>query len=255
VDGAVNFRRPSIPTAIALLALFVALDGPAHAQRLINGKLLRTGTVTSRALKDRTVKTRDLSRETYRDLKAVRNGAVTASKLTAGAVTASKLTAGAVTSSKIAAGAVGASAIADRSVGTAELALGSVGAAQIAPNAVGAAQIAPNAVGGAAVADGSLGARDIARFYGRFTMSVPPVLGGTCWSGAPAGLAAERARADISRDLVLVTPDSRWPDDQLSFTVQNDGNVSRFVLQACNPGLLPAAGFEAGFRYMVIDLP
>jgi hypothetical protein len=231
----VKLRRPSIPTAIALLALFVALDGPAHAQRLINGKLLRTGTVTSRALKDRTVKTRDLSRATYRDLKAVRNDAVTASKLSAGAVT----------SSKIAAGAVGASAIADRSVGPADLAAGSVGAAQIAANGVG----------GAAVADGSLGARDIARYYGRFTMAVPGVPAHSCWSGAPTLLAPERARADISRDLVLVTPDSRWPDDRLSMTVQNDGNASRFVIQACNPGGSATPGFEAGFRYMVIDLP
>jgi hypothetical protein len=231
----VNARSPSIPIAIALLALFVALDGPAHAQRLINGKLLRTGTVTSRALKDRTVKTRDLSRSAYRDLKAVRDGAVSESKLTVGAVT----------SGKIAAGAVGTSAIADRSVGTADLALGSIGAAQIAPNGVG----------GAAVADGSLGARDIARYYGRFTMPVPSVPPRSCWSGAPAGLAAERARADISRDLVLASPDSRWPDDLLSFTVQNDGHVSRFVIQACNPGGYAAPAFEAGFRYMIIDLP
>ena len=150
-----------------------------------------------------------------------------------------------MTTSRIAAGAVGASAIADRSVGTADLAAG----------AVGAAQLAPNSVGGGSVLDGSLAANDLARFYGRFTMSVPSVPARSCWSGAPAGLAAERAAADISRDLVLVTPDSRWADDKLSFTVQNDGNVSRFVIQACNPGDWAAPAFEAGFRYMVIDLP
>ncbi len=228
-------RRPSIPTAIALLALFVALDGPAHAQRLINGKLLRTGTVTSRAIKDRTLQARDLTRPAYRDLKAVRDNAITSSKLAGGAVTTGKL----------ATGAVGASAIADRSVGTIDL----------APAAVGAAQLAPNSVGGGSVVDGSLAANDLARFYGRFTMPVPSVPPLSCWSGAPAGLAPERSAADISRDLVLATPDSRWDDDLLTFTVQNDGNLSRFVIQACNLGARPAPAFEAGVRYMVIDLP
>jgi hypothetical protein len=231
----VKTRRPSIPTAIALLALFVALDGPAHAERLINGKLLRKGTVTSRAIKDRTIKARDLSRPAYRDLKAVRDNAITSSKLAPGAVTPSR----------IAAAAVGTSAIADRSVGTIDL----------VPGAVGAAQLAPSSVGGAAVADGALAANDLARFYGRFTMSVPSVAGRKCWSGAPAGLAPERAGADISRDLVLATPDARWADDHLSFTVQNDGHPSRFVIQACNAADGPAPAFESGFRYVVIDLP
>ncbi len=230
-----NFRRPSIPTAIAVLALFVALDGPAHAERLINGKLLRKGTVTSRAIKDRTIQARDLSRPAYRDLKAVRNDAITSSKLAPGAVTANKL----------ATGAVGASAIADRSVG----------ADRPRAGAVGAAQLAPNSVGGGSVVDGSLAANDLARFYGRFTMPSRPC------PGAPAGPAPRPgSRPSVPRPTSRATscsprPDSRWADELLTFTMQNDGNVSRFVIQACNLGARPAPAFEAGVRYMVIDLP
>lgn len=228
-------RRPSFPAVVALLALFVALDGPSHARDLLDGKRLRKGSVSTRAIKDRTLKVRDLSRPAVRDLKAVRNGSITEAKLANRSVTPGK----------IMPGAVDASAIADRSVGTADLALGSVGSSHIGAGAVG----------GAAVADGSLGARDIARFYGRFTMVVPEVPEGQCWSGAPVGLAAERAGADISQDLVLVTPGRAWPERDLAFTVQNDGRPDRFVIAACNVTLGTVPQFQSNFRYIVIDLP
>jgi hypothetical protein len=230
----VKVRRPSLPTAIALLALFIALDGPSHAQSLLDGKQLRKGSVTTRAIKDRTVKVRDLTRGAFRELKRVRNNSITEAKLANRSVTIGKLMPGAVRSP----------AIADRSVGTADLALGSVGSAQLAANGVGTA----------AVADGSLGARDIARYYGRFTMDVPAVNPGACWPGAPAGLAPERVGADIRQDLVLVTPDSRWPLG-LAFTAKNDGSPSRFVILACNVTGTRSVAFTGGFRYAVIDLP
>jgi hypothetical protein len=231
----VKVRRPSLPTVIALLALFIALDGPSHAQNLLDGKQLRKGSVTTRAIKDRTVKVRDLTRGAFRELKRVRNNSITEAKLANRSVTIGKLMPGAVRGP----------AIADRSVGTADLALGSVGSAQLAANGVGTS----------AVADGSLGARDIARYYGRFTVDMPTITAGACWSAAPANLAAERAGADISRDLVIVTPDATWPERQLTFTVKNDGNRSRFVIAACNEGGQSVPRLIRGFRYAVIDLP
>ena len=57
-------RRPSLALVVALLALFVALGGPAEAQRLL-GK----GDVNSRVVKDRSLKLRDLSKRTVRDLR------------------------------------------------------------------------------------------------------------------------------------------------------------------------------------------
>ena len=54
---------------------------------------------------------------------------------------------------------------------------------------------------------------------------------------------------------MLATPDRRWPEDRLAFTVRNSANPTRFVLAGCNrtASLVPA--FEVGFRYVVIDLP
>jgi hypothetical protein len=228
-------RRPALPLVISLLALFVALGGPAEAQRFIDGKLLRKGSVTSRAVKDRSLKMRDLSRPARRALRATRNNSITEAKLANGSVTPGKL----------APGAVGSPAIADHSVTGIDL-----GAAS-----VGAAQIADGSIGGIELADGTLAAPDLGRFYGRFRTTIGPVPPARCWSAAPAGLAPEQAGADISQDLVLVTPDADWPEDRLSFTVRNDGRDDRFVLAACNHHTSGVDAFEAGFRYLVIDLP
>lgn len=203
-------KRPSFATVVALLALFVALGGPAEAKRLI-GK----GKVTSLSVKDRSLKLRDLSRKTVRRLKATPNNTITEAKLANQSVTAGKL----------------------------------------APGAVGSAAIADDSITGADIAGGSVTAAELSRFWGRFRIQVPAVSAGTCWSGEPAGLMPELAGADISQDLVLVTPDSRWPEDRLAFTVRNSANPTRFVLAGCNRTMTNVNAFEVGFRYIVIDLP
>ena len=228
-------RRPSLALAVAMLALFVALGGPAEAQRIINGKLLKKGSVTSRAVKDGSLQARDLSRRTQRSLRATANNSITEAKLANGAVSPGK----------IAAGAVGTGAIADRSVMSTDLAAASVGTAALADGSVS----------GAKIADGSLDSRDVGRFSGRFRITIPQVEPTTCWSGEPTGLTPEIAGADISQDLVLVTPGDTWPQATLAFTVRNSANPSRFVLAACNVTRTAVPQFEANFRYVVIDLP
>ena len=116
-------------------------------------------------------------------------------------------------------------------------------------------QIADGAVTGAKVADGSLDSRDVARHAGRFRVTVPAVAPRECWSGEPVGLAPEQAGTDISGDLVLVTPDSSWPERTLAFTVRGSANRSRFVLAGCNATAADTAEVEVGFRYVVLDLP
>jgi hypothetical protein len=227
-----------VSLVIAALALFVALGGPAEAQRLINGKLLRKGSVTTRAVKDRSLQVKDLSRRAERSLRATRNNSVTEAKLANSSVTPGKL----------APGAVGSVAIADRSVMGVDL----------APVSVGPAALADGSVSGAKVADGSLDARDLGRFHGRFSIrdeDSPAIQGNRCWPAVPTGLAPEVAQADISQDLVLVTPGANWPEDTLALTVSNDGNPSRFVLSFCNVTTTPVDPPDVGFRYLVIDLP
>jgi hypothetical protein len=231
----VKLKRPSLPLVVASLALFIALGGPAEAQRLISGKDLAKGSVSSRAVKDRSLQMRDLSRRAQRSLRATRNNSITEVKLANGAVTPGKL----------ALGAVNSSAIADHSLSANEFAAGSVGSGALADGSVI----------GSKVANGSLSAADLGRFWGRFRTTVGPVPKESCWSAAPAGLAPEAAGADISQDLVVANPDAEWPENRLSFNVRNDGRNDRFVLVACNPGEQDVPAFEAGFRYLVIDLP
>jgi hypothetical protein len=206
-------KRPSFATVVALLALFVALGGPAEAAKVVKR-------VTSRDVKDHSLKVRDLSRGAVKTLQTPRDGSVTAGKLAPGAVTST--------------------AIADRSISAGDIAINSLSATQIA--------------------DGSLNAREIGRFYGRFQLSdsIPALNHGQCWSGVPAGLAAEQADADISRDVVLVTPDASWPQDQLTLTVKVESTQARrgrFVLAACNAGTGQTTAFKPSFSYVIIGLP
>lgn len=222
-------KRPSFASSIALLALFIALGGPAQAAKFIDGKL-RKNSVSSAAVKDRSLKTRDLSRKAVRELRTPRDGTVTEVKVAGGAIT----------SRKLAPGSVGTGTIADGSVRSADLAVGGV--------------TGPN------VADGTLDARDLGRFYGRFQLAnpIPALLPGQCWSGVPADLAAERANVDISRDLVFVVPDSAWPQERLSFNVKLEPPTpkpGRFTLSACNVSLGNSTAFTPSFRYVVIHLP
>jgi len=216
----VGVKRPSFASVIALLALFIALGGPAQAAKFVDGKL-RKNSVSSTQVKDRSLKTRDLKRSAVRELQTPRSGSVTASTLAANAVTST--------------------AIADQTVGAADVAL--------------------NSLTGAQIADGSLNAREVGRFYGRFQLSdsIPALSHGQCWSGVPTGLAAERAGADIAQDVVIVTPDASWPQDQLTLTVKVENTQptrGRFVLAACNAGNSGATtAFKPSFSYVIIGLP
>jgi hypothetical protein len=206
-------RRPSLATSIALLALFIALGGPAEAAKVVKR-------ITSRDVKDRSLQVRDLSRGAVRQLQTPRDGSVTATKIAASAVTSA--------------------AIADRSINAGDVAI--------------------NSLTGTQIADGSLTARELGRFYGRFKLSdsIPALDHGKCWSGVPAGLAAEKAGVDISQDVVLVTPDATWPQDQLSLTVKVESTAAkrgRFVLAACNVGEGQTMPFKPSFSYLILDLP
>jgi hypothetical protein len=228
-------RRPSAPLLIALLALFVALGGPAQAARLVR----------SSNVKDHSLQVRDLSRKAVKELKKTPRGSVGERALATRGVTSAKLRDGAVTTGKIGGAAVGST----------QLAPGAVGPRELKASAVGPTQIADGAVSGAKVADGSLDARDTTRFSGRFRVVVEAVEPHECWSAEPVDLAPELAGADISGDLVIVTPGQNWPEKSLAFTARNSGNSTRFVLAGCNVTGRATEAVDVGFRYAVIDIP
>ena len=209
-----EMRRPSAGTLIALGALFVALGGPAQARRLIDGGDIRPGTVGSRQVEDRSLRTRDLAPTAVRRLTRTPDGSVTERRLADGAVTTAKLGAAAVTTGKLGAAAVGS----------------------------------------VAVADGSLTAADVARFWGRFSVEVPPIHPQRCWAGEPRGLAPELAHADISQDLVVVSADYRLDRRALTVTPWTS-SPSHFALTLCNAGSAEWAGGLVAFRYAVLRVP
>ena len=231
----VRLLRPSPALVVALIALFVALGGPAQAARLITGK----------QVKNRSLQAKDLSRKAVKTLRETPRASVGERRLATGGVTNAKLRDGAVTAVKVAPATLTGAQLAPTAIGTRELRAG----------AVGPAQLADGAVTGAKVADGTLDSRDTARFSGRFRVTVPAVADGDCWSGEPVGLAPEQAGADIAGDLVLVTPDAAWPERKLAFTVRGSANRSRFVLAGCNATRAASGPVEVGFRYAVIDIP
>jgi hypothetical protein len=225
-----HVRRPSATLIIALLALFVALGGPAQARKLINGADIRKGTVRSAQVKDRSLTERDLSTAAVRALQSTPDGTITASKL--------------------APGAVSGAAIAD----------GTVTPVDIAEGAIGAGKLADNSVTGAKIADGTLTTNDIARFSGAFRIAAED-LGAiqphTCWARSPRGLAPEVGGADISQDALLVHPRATFNENVLSFSYRTSGpeSPSRFVLSLCNVTDSPYTPPSIGFSYVVFDLP
>jgi hypothetical protein len=230
---------------VALLALFVALGGPAQAKHLINGKDIRKGTVASAQIKDRTIKERDLSTATVRALQATPDASIGAGKLTPGAV--------------------GGLAIADGAVSSADIADGMVGAADISDGAIGSGKLADSSVTGAKIADGTLTTADIARFSGAFRIlaeDLGMIRAHECWSREPRGLAPEVAGADISQDALLVVPRSSFNGQTFSFNYRtsapnpNDPSAaSRFVLTLCNRTDTDATPPSVAFSYIIFDLP
>jgi hypothetical protein len=250
----VRVRRPSPAFIVAVLALFIALGGPAQAKRLlIDGSDIRKGTIRSTQIKDGTIATRDISKSAQKALHVPADGSVTSAKLAANAVTADKLAGGSVTAGKLATSAVGGLAIAD----------GSVAGPDIADGAIGTSKLVDGSVTGAKIADGSLTTNDIARFSGRFKVTtIGTIAPQSCWTGEPRGLAPEAAGADISQDALLVTPQSSY-DSGLAFSYRlsgmtvDPGSISRFVLSFCNPTILPITVPASGiaFNYVVLDIP
>src|SRR4051812_27609375 len=129
-------RRPSPAMVVALIALFVALGGPAQAKRVIDGGSIRKGTITSRQIKNGSVAKADLSKTAVSSLTATPPSSVRSGQ------------------------------IADGQVLAPDLGLGSVGAGQLAPGAVTASKLAPDSIGGGSVANGSLQTVDIGSFTG-----------------------------------------------------------------------------------------
>jgi hypothetical protein len=216
---------------IALIALFVALGGPAQAQKLLDGKLLRTGSVTGRAIKDHSVAKVDLTTAAVRSLSATPSRSVGSSQLIDGQVLAPDLGAGAV------------------------------GAAQLGTGAVTASKLAPDSVGGGSVANGSLQTVDIGSFTGSVQVDFGQFDGGDnrCQVADAPATPAGGGQPNLSDDVIAISPPTAFSDYMTVNARPLTGNVIR--IRACwvpntqsstdpppNPGPLV-------FRYVSFDAP
>jgi hypothetical protein len=212
--------------AVALLALFIALGGPAQAKRLINGKLLQKGSVTSRAIKNGTIAKGDLSKAAVRSLTTTPPNSVRSANIVDGQVLGPDIGAGAI------------------------------GTAALAPGSVTASKLAPDSIGGGSVANGSLQTLDIGSFAG--AVSVPSfdfTAAAPCQS-AEAPATPTGGQPNIADDVVVVTPPSGWPDTVVVTGKPAPGNRIRIVACWAVPdvsGLTVAT--TTIFRYVTFDGP
>lgn len=244
-------RRPSLPLLFALLALFVALGGPAEAKRLINGKEIKRGTVRGKQIKNRSLGAKELSRGAVRWLRQTPRGAIRASKLAPGAVTAPKLARGSVTGGAVADQSLGAADLANGSVASAKIAENAVGQAEIRANGVAASEIADEAIDGGEIVDGGLLAADVTRISGSVRVTFGQIVGNSCVSAPVHGL----PDVDIADDLIVVSPADGWPRARLSYGAEPGPGRNAFSIVACNPGAKTVTvDGSVTFRYGVFDL-
>jgi hypothetical protein len=236
---------------IALLALFVALGGPAQAARLINGAKIKRGSVASKQLKDRSIKLRDLSSSAVRSLLATPDNSITAAELGENAVTTRALAPGSVLTGTVGDNSLTASDLAANSVGTDEIADNAVGQSEIRNNGVAASEIADNSIDGGEIVDGGLSIRDVARQVGTLRWPVEALDVDECdtdWVPIEA--------IQIAGDFVVVSPTSALPEN-LVYAVNGTSSETEFKVQACNRpragkpgGPIPAATYL--FNYAVL---
>jgi hypothetical protein len=212
--------------AVALIALFVALGGPAEAKRLVDGKLLKKGSVNSRAIKNGTIAKADLSKTAVRSLTTTPANSVRAPNIVDGQVLAPDLGVGSVT----------------------------VGA--IAPGSVTAAKLAPGSIGSGSVANGSLQTLDIGSFAGAVSVSSFTFDAGSLCQSAEADAVATGGAPNIADDIVLVTPPAGWPDQVVVTGKPAPGNRIRIVACLADPALVPfTVAAPTIFRYVTFDSP
>jgi hypothetical protein len=245
--------------AVALLALFIALGGPATAAHLIDGSTIERSSITNKQVRNGTLGAQDLSKRAVASLKATPSKSVGAAQLRPSAVTAKAIGPKAVDASKLADGAVGNTQLAGKAVDAGKLADGAVGPTQLAMDAVTSSKVADGSIGAAAIADGGLQTRDLGDFAGSVTVDFDPFAPNTC-QVAPVPNPQPTAPAQnnsIADDVVSVSPGTTgWPDPIVVTANPGAGNSLRIV--ACRIGANPPDYLDPGpttFRYVAFDSP
>jgi hypothetical protein len=215
--------------AVALIALFVALGGPAQAKKqLFDGRLLRRNSVTGEAIKNGSVAKADLTKGAVRSLMATPPRSVRSAQIVDGQVLAP------------------------------DLGAGSVGQAQLAAGGVTASKLAPESVGGSSVANGSLQTVDIGSFTGSVNVDFDSFndTNRRCQvAEAPAMPAG--GQPNLADDVVAVSPPSGWSDFLVVTGKPAPNNAIRIVACWAAPTDQPDGPDPpmTTFRYVTFDAP
>jgi hypothetical protein len=211
---------------VALIALFIALGGPAQAKKVILGK----NTVTSRSVKNGSLAKADLSKTAIKSLERTPTNSVRSAQIVDGQVLAPDIGAGAVTG------------------------------AALAPGSVTASKLAPDSIGASSVANGSLQTLDIGSFTGAVQIDFDrfDTGGNRCQKGeAPA--APIGGQPNIADDVVVVTPPTGWSDFIVVTGKPAPNNAIRIVACWIRPDTIaapdPPDPGPAIFRYVTFDSP
>jgi hypothetical protein len=219
-------RRPSPAMVVALIALFVALGGPAQARKLVDGKLLRKGSVTSRAIKNGSLAKADLSKAAVSSLMSTPVNSVRTQQILDGQVLAPDIGAGAV------------------------------GTGQLGAGAVTASRLAADSVGGGSVANGSLQTVDIGSFAGAISVPNFTFTSANPCQAAEAAATPTGGEPNIADDIVAVTPPAGWPDTVVVTGKPAPGNRVRIVACWAAPTATPlTVTTPTVFRYVTFDSP
>jgi hypothetical protein len=243
---------------VALLALFIALDGPATAARLVDGGSIKRNSITNKQVRNGTLGVQDLSKSAVKTLRTTPWNSVGTQQLRDGTVGTKALAAKAVDASKVADGAVGNTQLAGKAVDAGKLADGAVGPTQLAADAVTSSKVADGAVGAAAVADGGLQTRDLGDFYGTVSVDFTPFMANSCQVATVANPqpSAPAQANSIADDVVSVSPSTTgWPDPIVVTANPGAGNTIRIV--ACRVGgdASPIDPPSTIFQYVAFDTP
>ncbi len=249
-------RKPSPATVIALIALFVALGGPAQAAKLINGKKIKKNTITTKQIKNRTITSGDISSRTLRSLKAksksvssaqIIDGSVSLADMAFGSVTGNQVVDRSLTGIDVAPDSIGAGELATDSVGNAEIADDAVTNREIKTSAVTKGSIKGSSIGTGEVIDRDLTGVDIAKASGTLPVTTVTLAAQACATrdftapdySIPAGAVAGTVVAvSAPGDGVVATARAVSPD-----TIR---------LQLCNPTLSSGVNANGDYRFLAI---
>ena len=217
-----RISRGDVALGLAAVSLFVVAGGPAAAADLLDGARLQDKSVKGKKLAPRAVTNSRLG-----------GGAVASGKIKDGSIAGvdlapalldslqPKLTTSSITADLIGPDAVGSNEIQADAVGSSEIDNGAVGTNQLADKAVSAAKLDANSVTGAA-ADAA----------GATTLNF-----GTLPAGACDTLPVAISGADVSNDVIVLTPGAGFTGSTATASVQSSG---QFSVTVCNLTAAPA---------------